>query len=154
MRNDDELRRSAILAQLPDTEFDLLRDGLELVEAEIRHQVYAPGMPITDVYFPLAAVYSLVALVDERARVEVATIGHAGMVGLPLFLGTGTSPHAAFCQIPGTAVRLSAGSLRDALRADGVLHRTLNRFTQATMVQIAQNAVCNNTHPAPQRAGC
>src|SRR2546430_2418664 len=27
-----------------------------------------------------------------------------------------------------------------------------NRFTQATMVQIAQNVVCNSTHAAEQRA--
>lgn len=152
MDNDHGLRRNAILAQLPDSEFGLLRDELELIEAEIRQPVYAPGTSIADVYFPLSAVYSLVASVDERAHVEVATIGHEGMVGLPLFLGASTSPHAAFCQIPGTAVRLAAASLREVLRVDGVLHRTLNRFTQATMVQIAQNVVCNNTHPAPQRA--
>src|SRR5262249_27620694 len=102
MNNHHDLRRNAILAQLPDTEFDALRDDLELIEAEIPQPVYAPGTSISDVYFPLSAVYSLVASVDERAQVEVATIGHEGMVGLPLFLGASTSPHAAFCQIPPT----------------------------------------------------
>jgi CRP-like cAMP-binding protein len=32
-----------------------------------------------------------------------------------------------------------------------VLHALLNRFTQATMVQVAQNVVCNRTHPTEAR---
>jgi CRP-like cAMP-binding protein len=74
------------------------------------------------------------------------------MVGLPLFLGAGSSPHASFCQIPGQAVRLHADSLRTVLADDGALHRALNRATQATMVQVAQNVACNNGHDLEQRA--
>lgn len=149
----DTLRRNAILARLPEAEFDRLHQQLELVDAEIRQQVYHPGQPITEVYFPLSSVFSLVALAnDEQVLVEVATIGLEGMVGLPLFLGAGSSPHAAFCQVPGPAARLGADDLRRALTFDGALHRELNRFAQATMVQIAQNVVCNSTHAAEQRA--
>jgi CRP-like cAMP-binding protein len=49
-------------------------------------------------------------------------------------------------------VLLSARALRQILRDDGVLHRVLNRFTQATMVQVAQNVVCNSAHTTEQRA--
>jgi CRP-like cAMP-binding protein len=73
-------------------------------------------------------------------------------VGLPLFLGAGSSPHASFCQVPGKSVRLSAHDLRRVLSDDGVLHRALNRVTQATMVQVAQNVVCNTSHELEQRA--
>jgi len=148
----DELRRNAILARLPKREFERVQRRLEVVNAEVRHQVYQPGRPITEVYFPLSSVFSMVAMVDERVVVEIGTIGLEGMVGLPLFLGAASSPHAAFCQVPGPAARLSADDLRQALTGDGVLHRELNRFTQATMVQIAQNVVCNTAHSAEQRA--
>jgi CRP-like cAMP-binding protein len=74
------------------------------------------------------------------------------MVGLPLFLGANSSPHAAFCQVPGASVRLRASNLRGLLNNGGVLHGLLNRATQATMVQVAQNVVCNGSHDVEQRA--
>lgn len=148
----ERMRKNAILARLPAREFDQISHHGEIIEAEIRHQVYQPGGPINDVHFPLSAVFSLVAAADEQIFVEVATIGHEGMVGLPLFLGASSSPHAAFCQIPGTSVQLSAEHLRRALMFDGALHQALNRATQATMVQVAQNVACNNTHDVEQRA--
>jgi CRP-like cAMP-binding protein len=153
MSTEEQLRRNAILTKLPPAEFDRLRQRLEVVDAELRQQLYEPRQVITEVYFPLSAVVSVVALADEdRVQVEVATIGGEGMLGLPLFLGAAASPHAAFCQIPGLAARLSADDFRQALIGDGALHRALNRYTQATIVQIAQSVICNSTHSAEQRA--
>lgn len=100
----------------------------------------------------LASVFSLVGMADDRVMVEVATIGREGMVGLPVFLGAASTPLAAFCQVPGPAVKITAHALRRALADDGALHAALNRFTQATMVQIAQNVVCNSSHATIQRA--
>lgn len=148
---DDELRRNAILAALPGPEFDRLRPWLEVIDAEIRDQVYDPGKQITHLYFPISSVYSMVGVADGEAVVEVATVGREGMVGLPVFLGQPTSPHAVFCQIPGLAAQLPADQLSIALSDAGTLHRLLNRFTQATMTQIAQNVVCNSTHGLAQR---
>lgn len=148
-----QLRRNAILAQLPDEELSGIRQRAEVVEAEIRRRVYEPGEAISAVYFPLSSVFSMVAHTDGgEFVVEVGTIGHEGMVGLPLFLGSTGSPHSAFCQVPGEAARLGAAGFREVLRTDGALHHLLNRFSQATMVQIAQNVVCNNVHSVEQRA--
>jgi CRP-like cAMP-binding protein len=149
---DSDLRGNAILAQLPPNEFDRIARAAQVVHMDVGGQVYEPGTSIPDVYFPLTAVFSLVAVADEQVRIEVATVGHEGMVGLPLFLGAASSPQAAFCQIAGAAVRLRAEELRRALSDDGGLHRALNRLTQATMVQIAQNVVCNGSHQLKQRA--
>lgn len=152
MNASDRIHRNAILRRLPDREREGVLDRAEVMEAEIRQEVYRPGEPITDVYFPLSCVYSMVAVADDRVVIEVATTGLEGMVGLPLFLGAATSPHAAFCQIPGESVRLSADGLRSILSDDGALHTLLNRLTQATMVQVSQNVVCNGTHNLQQRA--
>ncbi|MDV6979290.1 Crp/Fnr family transcriptional regulator [Mycobacterium intracellulare] len=149
---DDPLRRNAILAQLPDREFDALKLHLRVESAEMKHSAYEPHTPIKDIYFPLSSVFSLVAVADGRVILEVATIGHEGMVGLPVYLGATSSPQAAFCQVPGEAARISVEDFRRALSHDGVLHARLNRFTQATMVQIAQNVVCNSSHPTAARA--
>jgi CRP-like cAMP-binding protein len=152
MDADDRLRANTILGHLPDSEFGRISKAAEIIDTEIGHQVYTPGDPITDVFFPLSCVYSLVAVADERVQVEVATIGHEGMVGLPLFLGASSSPHASFCQVPGQSARVTGQDLRRILSDDGELHRMLNRLTQATMVQVAQNVVCNNSHGLEERA--
>ncbi len=130
----------------------MLAPRLEVVTTTLRERVYDPGGPLDHVMFPLSSIFSLVAEADGRVLVEVATIGREGMVGLPIFLGAATSPHAAFCQVAGTAARLSAGALREASARDGGLRRLLNRQTQATMVQIAQNVACNAAHSSEQRA--
>jgi CRP-like cAMP-binding protein len=114
--------------------------------------VYEPGKPITDVYFPVSSVYSMVGIADGRVQVEVATIGREGMAGLPVFLGRSASPHASFCQVGGLTARLPADALRQALSNGAALHGLLGRFAQATMVQIGQNVVCNSTHRLEQRA--
>ena len=152
MVSEDGLERNAILAALPADELDRLRRDLDLVDAQIREQVYEPGGAIPEVYFPLGSVFSMVGVADERVLVEVATIGREGMVGLPVFLGAASTPHAAFCQVAGPAVKVSAHRLRQVLTDDGALHEALNRYTQAAMVQIAQNVVCNGSHAATQRA--
>jgi CRP-like cAMP-binding protein len=148
----DELYDNALLANLPPSEFEVLRPSLEAVDMGIRHPVYQPRRPIEHVYFPLSSVFSMVATAGEdRVVVEVGTIGYEGMVGLPLFLGAPSSPHAAFCQIAGRAARLSAVDLHEFLAEDGELHRLLHRYTQTTMVQLSQNVACNQTHTTEQR---
>jgi CRP-like cAMP-binding protein len=147
-----ELRTNTLLDRLPGSEFERLRPLLVAVDAGLRDQVYEPDGPIPAVYFPLTAVYSMVAVGDGPAAVEVGTIGREGLVGLPLFLGAASSPNAAFCQVPGRAAVLTAGDLRRFLARDGELHRLLHRYTQTMMVQMAQNVVCNAAHPVVQRA--
>jgi CRP-like cAMP-binding protein len=150
--SEDALERNAILAALPGDELARLSGDLEPVDAHVRMQVYQPGEAIPDVYFPLASVFSVVGMADDRVVVEVATIGREGMVGLPVFLGAASTPHAAFCQIAGPAAKVSAHVLRRVLADDGALHEALGRYTQATLVQIAQNVVCNSSHATIQRA--
>jgi len=150
--NQEGLERNAILAALPGAELARLRGGLELVDAQIREPAYQPGGPVSEVYFPLASVFSIVGMADDRAPVEVATIGREGMVGLPVFLGAASTPYAAFCQVAGPAAKITAAGLRQVLAGDGALHAALSRYTQALIVQIAQNVVCNSSHATIARA--
>jgi CRP-like cAMP-binding protein len=149
----DELLANTLLTKLPARELEILNAHLEIVDLQVRDSVYRPRGPIEHVYFPLSAVFSMVTSTpDEDLGVEVGTIGYEGFVGLPLFLGSPVSPHAAYCQIAGRAARLPAADLHEFLSRDGHLHRLLHRFTQTTMVQLSQNVACNQTHSAEQRA--
>lgn len=144
-------RANAILAALPPAELARLRALGEVQELDVRASVYEPGGAITDVYFPLDAVFSMVAVLQDESSVEVGTIGFEGMVGLPAFLGSTSSPHAAYCQVPGRALRVGLPELRDVLTDDGALHDQLHQYVSATMVQLAQNVACNTGHQVEQR---
>ena len=125
---------------------------LQPYDAELRTEVHEPGAVIEHVYFPLDCVFSLVAGTAD-GNVEVNTIGYEGMVGLPVFLGTGVSPHSAFCQVPGRALRMRATELTRFLTSgDGAMHSRLHRYTQFTIVQLAQSVACNQLHTTEQRA--
>lgn len=148
----DVLRRNAVLAALSQDEFERMRQSAEVIDSKMRDKVYEMDGMMESVYFPLGAVFSLVAVTEERINVEVATVGREAMVGMPVFLGAFSSPQMAFCQVPGQAARVSAGELRKLLTDGGSIHRLLNRCVQALMAQIAQNVVCNATHSVEQRA--
>jgi CRP-like cAMP-binding protein len=139
-----------LLNALPRRERDRLRVRLEPVYLPFQEPVYDAGRPIPYVYFPLNGVLSLVAE-DGSGAAEVGTVGNEGLVGLPVFLGTGTFPHRCFCQIPGDALRLRAAALREELNAGGALAGVLLRYTHCLLAQATQTAACNLLHAAEQR---
>jgi hypothetical protein len=47
--------------------------------------VYQQGSEVAFVYFPIAAMYSLVLNLDSGEKAEIATVGNEGFVGLPVF---------------------------------------------------------------------
>jgi CRP-like cAMP-binding protein len=145
-------RRNSILRALPERELGIVLERCEPVEADLKEVVYERGKPITHVQFPLASIFSFVALIEDEIVVEVGTIGPEGMVGLPVFLGVPQSPNAAFCQIPGPSLRMSVEDLREVLLLDGALHDRLALYTQAMILQLAQNVACNRMHTAEERA--
>ena len=143
--------RNRILALLPVDEFEGLRPALERVRLETRQVVVDVGAPIEHVYFPETAVVSIVSVMPDGSAVETATVGHEGMVGIPVFLGAGSMAAQAFAQVPGDALRMSAGDLRAEVRRGGVLPDVLGRYTQALFTHVAQSSACNRLHPVEQR---
>lgn len=130
---------------------DRLAPDLDLVELGMKVPIYDMDQPITHVYFPLDCVISVVAALEDGTVIEVATIGAEGVAGLPAFLGATSSPHHAFCQVPGRAARLEVGALQRFFADDGDLHDLMHRYTQAVMVFLAQNVACNRLHTTEER---
>jgi CRP-like cAMP-binding protein len=125
--------------------------SLEVVSLGIRHILYEPDVPIDYVYFPIDGVHSMLAQVEEGIEIEVATVGNEGMTGLPIFLGTDTTPGRAFTQVPGQAYRLAAAEFKELIREPSRITAVLHRYTQALMVQISQGTGCNRVHSNDQR---
>jgi len=143
--------RNRILAALPEAEYARLAPALELVTLELRQVMFDVDRPIEYVYFPEDAVVSVVSVMTDGSGVETATIGDEGLVGLPVFLGTGRTPAQAFCQVPGEAHRIESGAFRQEIGRAGDLRDVLSRYTQALFTQVAQSSACNRLHTMRER---
>jgi CRP-like cAMP-binding protein len=124
---------------------------LEVLDMEVRHCVFEPDQPSQYVYFPLSGVISIHTKLRDAVAVEVATVGREGMAGLEVFLSGEQMPASAFCQIAGRAARITADAFRELVRECPPLTTLLLRYTQATLVQVAQSAVCNRVHSVEER---
>ena len=140
---------------------ELLRQS-ELLTLPHGHQAYQPNVPITDVYFPQTAVFSMVREMTDGGGIEVGTIGREGVVGGSVLAGATSMSTRCIVQIPGRAWRMPAPALRAAVaqsllddhkKTDGsvILWDLLQRYAQALFEQVTQTAACNRLHALEQR---
>lgn len=146
-----EMSRNRIMAHLPDRESKRLLPHLQFVPLRLGQVLYRPGEPIRYVYFPLDAVVSVIAPLDEGKSVEVTLIGPEGMLGLRAILEEKTHWHISVAQIEGGCLRIDANVLRAEFNRAGTLHQRLLQYTSYRLVQTAQLAACNRVHRLKQR---
>jgi CRP-like cAMP-binding protein len=120
------------------------------VTLSVKDVLFEPGQVITDVYFPISGVISLVTPLEDGNIVEVATIGNEGIVGVPLRNG-GSLAVRAISQVAGSALRMSADVFLAELASEKALRDIVQVYTQALFGQIAQAAACNRMHSNEER---
>jgi CRP-like cAMP-binding protein len=134
--------RNRLLATLAPEDFNRLAPALEPVPLVLHDVLIAPHRPITQAYFVEDGLVSLVADTRE-GRIEIGLTGREGFVGVPLALGSQTTPHTAIVQAGGEALRIAAGALEEALDASAGLRRVLGRYVQSLIVQVGQTVYAN-----------
>jgi CRP-like cAMP-binding protein len=143
--------RNHLLAALPREEYERLLSHLESVPLPFMKVLYEGGETIQHVYFPDDGLISLLVVLDDKTVREIGVIGSEGMLGTALALGVKTSPIRALIQLPGSAMRMKAGALREELRRGGALPNVLQRYAQALFTQVSQSAACVSSHDVNQR---
>ena len=105
---------------------------------------------MTELYFPLGSILSVVSETPEGQSVEAATVGTEGMVGSAAFLGGSVSPLRTMCQVAGDAL---VGRTADLVEEDGnsAFRTMVLRYSETMLVQAAVTAGCNRLHPLEQR---
>ena len=104
------------------------------------------------VYFPFSGVVSLMARMRQGSRVEAASVGREGMIGLPVLLnGRFPGNIEAVTRISGRALRLDAESFDLLVKTDDRMHELLHRSTQALLNQVMNAAACTMLHPFSDR---
>jgi CRP-like cAMP-binding protein len=113
--------------------------------------LYEGGGPIRHIYFPDDGLISLLVVMDDEMVREIGVIGNEGMLGIAVALGMKTATTRALVQLPGTAMRMKAGALRDELGRGGALPDVLRRYAHALFTQVAQSAACVSSHAVDER---
>lgn len=81
----------------------------------------------------------------------MGVVGNEGIFGVNVVLGSVSVPLEAIVQVPGDGLRIPADVLKKEFKKGGLLHDLLLRYTQAFIIQIAQTAACNRSHPVGGR---
>ena len=135
-----------LLAALSGKSYQSLLSGLEPVALNFGDVLYEPGQKIRHVYFPGDSLVSLLTLVDGHMALEVGMVGHEGMVGIPLALGTDVSQVRALVQGAGTAMRMQSARFSKEIRKSPQLRQGIHRYANTLMAQVSQTAACNRFH--------
>lgn len=132
-----------LLATLKPADFEMLRPSLESVELEARQVLETPRQPITDVYFIQSGLVSVVGTTRPDHRIEVGMVGYEGMTGLGVVLGDDRSANETLVQSAGSALRISAAALRQAMNQSPPLTALLLRYVHVFLLQGSQTALAN-----------
>ena len=113
--------------------------------------LYESGGTLSYGYFPTTAIVSLMYVAESGASSEIAVVGNEGIVGVPLFMGGGSTPSRAVVQSAGEGFRMSGRAIREEFSRSASVMMLLLRYTQALIAQMAQIAVCNRHHTVDQQ---
>jgi len=145
------LEQNYLLSSLPVDVIQRLKQHLRLVNLPLGQCLYESGDELKHVYFPTNSIVSLVYVMSNGDSAEISVVGNEGMLGIPLFMGGGSTPNRAVVQSEGSAYQLSAHLLKQEFKRHEKLHDLLLRYTQSLMTQMAQTAVCNRHHTIEQQ---
>lgn len=103
------------------------------------------GRPVSQVYFPLSGMVSLVAVTPSGESIETGIVGREGLVG-GLAVGDLTSFAQAIVQIEGQALRIGASQFRALCQEHLPLRECVDRYQAFILTQAQQNAACHALH--------
>lgn len=144
------LKKNAILASLEAEEANLLLERGSIVTLDVRAPIYSPDVRISEVYFPIDCVLSVVTRMQNGDAIEIGTVGREGFSGIPLLFGASSTANECYCQVPGSAVEIDVRTLL-AIRANDKFRQLLDRYVQAYVNMLGQMAACNRLHSVYER---
>jgi CRP-like cAMP-binding protein len=143
---------NSLIAGLGPEKYERLRHLFKSVELQPRQTLYAPGDAVTHAYFPVGAVATAVATMDDGATAETAMIGRDGVVGVGAAAGhNGDARHWTRVLVPGDALRLDVHALRELFEDSPAWRGLLLRYYGVLIGQVSRRAICNARHRLNER---
>jgi CRP-like cAMP-binding protein len=140
-----------LLAALPATELERLKNDLIPVRMPLGSVLFEAGCALQHVYFPTTAIVSMLYAPVEGVSAEIAMVGNEGVLGIALFLGGETPLTRAVVKSAGWGYQLSAAQMRGEYSRGGAFMVLMLRYTQTLVGQMTQTAICNHMHSMEQQ---
>lgn len=152
--NDMELvspLQNQLLAALPDHVLLRLLPHLELCVLAKGTILAKPGLATDHFYFPVDCLISRHCVMEDDAGTAMSVVGNDGLIGIDLFMESGSVPTVSIVQIPGHAYRIDGARIREELDRHEELLNAMSRHFHTLLTQMAQTAVCNRHHTLEQQ---
>jgi CRP-like cAMP-binding protein len=140
-----------LLAALPQNIFVAIEPDLHRVKLVFGDEISKTNRPISQVYFPLSGVVSLVVDMSVGDMIETAMVGIDGVVNGTSALDGKISLHRGIVQVAGEAAAIRPDALRKLATEFEPLHAILIRHEQVLLAQAQQSAGCNASHTVEAR---
>ena len=140
-----------LLAKLDPDELKVLERDMERMTLSYSYKMIVPHEPITDCYFPINCLASLVTVLGDGSAVEAGSVGREGMVGTPVILNAETTPMETLVQVPGDAFRVKAETVKALFEQRGRFYTIVNQFVHTLFVVASQSTACNRRHNVVKR---
>ena len=141
------------LLAVPSIAQELLPE-LRVVPLAVNQVLYESGDKIDLVYFPLDAVVSTLAIMEDGTTLETAMVGCESLVGISTILGTGLSKQWIWVTVGGNAIQLDARLLEKIFVQNEATLKLLLKSYRSLVTQVSQRCVCNTRHTILERLGC
>jgi CRP-like cAMP-binding protein len=140
-----------VLDALPPADRADLESDLEIVTLTAHDLTQSIGEVMDYVDFPIDAVLSVVATLENGDSVEVGTVGSESFVESDAVLGSRLSQRTSFCQVRGTVGRMPIGRFDVRMDTSAPFARLMRRNVRAALFSAQQFAACNAKHTILQR---
>jgi CRP-like cAMP-binding protein len=130
--------------------YDLAAD-LAVVGIAAHTTTHAFGDRIDHVDFPIDAVLSVIATLENGDSIEVGTIGCESFAESDLALDAPTSQRTSFCQVQGTIARMPVARFQARMHDSAAFARAMRLNVRAGLFSAQQYAACNVRHSILQR---
>ncbi|KQQ38818.1 hypothetical protein ASG19_07370 [Rhizobium sp. Leaf306] len=141
---------NGLLQIMPENDLKMLEPHLQLISLNQGDVLFEPNSPISHVYFFESGLSSEIAVAGTH-RIEVGCIGREGCSGIPVILGSFSSPHRSFMQGAGEAHRIEAATLRRLIGESVSLSAVLLKYAHVFMIQIAATALADGRFDVEKR---
>ncbi|SFB64643.1 cAMP-binding domain of CRP or a regulatory subunit of cAMP-dependent protein kinases [Rhizobium sp. NFR07] len=139
-----------ILSRLSSEDRAIVAPHLESVELKQRQILFRANEKVEYVYFFESGLSSEIAG-KKGAEIEVGCVGREGFSAVPVALGMDSTPHHAFMQQGGIAMRIGAAELREASNRSSSLRTLLLSYAHVFMIQVASTALADARYQVDQR---
>jgi CRP-like cAMP-binding protein len=145
------LGENRVLNRLDADERSWLQPYLKHVTLPRGLVIHPPDVKISDVYFPLGGMVSILAVMKTGEQIETGIIGREGVVGGSIGYDGWESIGQATVQIAGHAWQLPSSKFLELYKASETLRGLTTRYQTFLFVQAQQSAACHALHSVEAR---